>query len=157
MALERLDYGSPEGCLAQGQHRNVISGVGATRTLTAEESGSLCLWDRAAGNIYTLPTPVAGMQFEFRTTVLQTSGTNEIKTSAATVFLGGSVMIGSLTVAESGDVFQANLAATVKLATNATTTGGLVGGSIWVTAISTTVWSIEGDLVGSGTTETPFA
>jgi len=155
--IERISYGGSKGSLQLGAHRNVIQGVGATRTLAAKESGSLCLFDRAAGNIYTLPVPVEGMQFEFRVSVLQTSGANEIKTNSAAVFIGGSVMIGSLTVAESADVFQADPAATVKVTTNATTSGGLVGGSIWVTAISATVWSITGSLVGSGTTGTPFA
>lgn len=155
--LERLSYDSPDGCIATGIHREVIQSVGATRTLLAEESGSLCLFDRAAGNVYTLPTPVEGMTFEFSTTVLLTSNAYKFITAASTQFLVGSVMGGSLTVADSGDVFQADGTTIVALSMNGSTTGGLVGGSIKVTAISTTQWVVEGDFVGSGTLATPFA
>src|SRR5258708_2613530 len=51
-----------------GESRVVISGQGATKTLTAGDSGSLCLFDRAAGIVYTLPTGAAGLWFEFMTT-----------------------------------------------------------------------------------------
>ena len=71
-ALESLNYRSPNGCIATGIHRQVIQGVGATRTLLAEESGALCVFDVATGVIFTLPTPVEGMQFEFIVTVAVT-------------------------------------------------------------------------------------
>ena len=47
--IERISYGGPTGSLQLGEHRQVIQGVGATRTLLAKESGALCLLDRAAG------------------------------------------------------------------------------------------------------------
>lgn len=155
--LERLSYGGPAGSIATGLHRQVIDGVGATRTLLAEESNALCLFDRAAGNVYTLPAPVAGMQFEFRVTAAVTSNAAKVITNSASVFLIGSVMGGSLTVADSGDVFQANGTTHVALSMSGSTTGGLVGGSITFTAISSTQWSVEGDFVGSGTLADPFA
>lgn len=155
--LERLNYDSADGCIATGLHREVIQSVGATRTLLAEESGALCLFDRAAGVVYTLPTPVEGMQFEFSTTVLLTSNAYKVITAAATQFIIGSVMAGSLTVADSGDVFQANGTTHVAISMGGSTTGGLVGGKIKLTAISTTQWVIEGDIVGSGTLADPFA
>ena len=155
--LERLNYDSPDGCIATGLHREVIQSVGATRTLLAEESNALCLFDRAAGVVFTLPAPVEGMQFEFRTTVLLTSNVYKVTTNSSSVFLVGSVMGGSLTVAEAGDVFQADGTTHVAMSMNATTTGGLVGGSVTFTAISATQWSVEGDFVGAGTLTTPFA
>lgn len=155
--LERLGYDSADGCIATGLHREVIQSVGATRTLLAEESGALCLFDRAAGNVYTLPTPVEGMQFEFSATVAVTSNAYKVITAAATQFIIGSVMAGSLTVADSGDVFQADGTTHVAISMAGSTTGGLVGGSFKLTAISTTQWLIEGDIVGSGTLATPFA
>jgi hypothetical protein len=155
--LERLSYDGPSGCIATGLHREIIQGVGATRTLLAEESNALCLFDRAAGVVYTLPTPVEGMQFEFSATVAVTTNAYKIITAAGTQFLIGSVMAGSLTVADSGDVFQANGTTHVAISMNGSTTGGLVGGSITLTAISATQWRIEGDIVGSGTLADPFA
>lgn len=155
--LERLNYGSADGCIATGVHRQVIQSVGATRTLLPEESGALCLFDRAAGNVFTLPAPVEGMQFEFSTTVAVTSNAAKVITNSASVFLIGSIMGGSLTVADSGDVFQGDGSTHVSVSMNGSTTGGLVGGSIKFTAISSTQWLVEGDYVGSGTLATPFA
>ena len=156
-SLESLNYRGPSGCIATGLHRQVIDGVGATRTLLAEESGSLCLFDAAAGNVYTLPAPVAGMQFEFRNTVAVTSNAAKFITNSASVFLVGSLMSGSLTVADSGDVFQADGTTIRAVSMAGSTTGGLIGGSMTITAISSTQWSIEGDFVGSGTLATPFS
>jgi hypothetical protein len=156
-SLERLGYGGPGGCIATGQHREVIAEAVATRTLLAEESGALCLFDRAAGVVYTLPAPVKGMQFEFSTTVLITSNAAKVITNSAAVFLIGSLMGGSLTVADSGDVFQGDGSTHVSVSMNGSTTGGLVGGSMKFTAISSTQWLVEGDFVASGTVATPFA
>ena len=155
-ALERLSYGGPDGNIATGAHRQVIDGVGATRTLLADESDALCLFDRAAGVVYTLPAPVAGMQFEFSATVAVTSNAYKVVTNSASVFIVGSVTAGSLTVADSGDVFQANGTTHRAISMAGSTTGGLVGGSIRLTAISSTQWVISGDIVGSGTLADPF-
>ena len=156
--LERVNYDSADGCIATGIHREVIQSVGATRTLLAEESGALCLFDRAAGVVYTLPTPVEGMQFEFSTTVLVTSNSYKVITATpASQFIIGSLMGGSLTVADSGDTFQADGTTHVAITMGGSTTGGLVGGSFKLTAISTTQWLVEGDFVASGTVATPFA
>lgn len=154
-SLPRATPGGPVASL--GAHRQVIDGVGATRTLAPEESGALCLFDRAAGVVYTLPPPVVGMQFEFRATVAVTSNAYKVITNSASVFIVGSLMAGSLTVADSGDVFQGDGTTHVAVSSAGSTTGGLIGGSFTVTAISSTKWSIEGDIVGSGTLATPFA
>jgi hypothetical protein len=156
-SLERLSYGGPSGCIATGLHREVIAEAVATRTLLPEESGALCLFDRAAGVVYTLPAPVKGMQFEFDVSVAVTSNAHKVITNAATVFLLGAVISGNLTVAASGDVFQANGSTHVSISMNGTDTGGLVGGRLKFTAISSTVWYVEGLVVGSGTNADPFA
>ena len=154
---KQLGGRNPDGVNVPGIHREVISGEGATRTLKAKESGALCLFDRAAGIVYTLPAPVLGMEFEFRVTTLITSNAAKVITDSASVFIVGSVMGGSLTVADSGDVFQANGTTHVAISSNGSTTGGLVGGSYKLTAISSTQWSIEGTFIGSGTLADPFA
>ena len=152
--IERTSYGGSTGSLALGKHRQVIQGVGATRTLLAKESGALCLFDAAAGNIYTLPTPVEGMKFSFQQTVLVTSLAARVSTSAATVFIGGAVESGTL--AAILDIFQADPGATVAITSDGATKGGLIGSSYTLTAISSTVWVISGFLVCSGTPATPF-
>lgn len=155
--LEQLGYGGPSGCIAKGLHRQVIQSEGATRQLLAEESGALCIFDRAAGIVFTLPAPVEGMQFEFEATVAVTSNAYKVITNAATVFLIGAVMIGSLTVAESGDVFQGNGTSHVAVSMGGSTTGGLIGSKLKFTAISSTQWIVEGIAVGAGTLADPFA
>lgn len=155
--LERLNYDAPDGCIATGLHREIIQSVGATRTLLAEESNALCLFDRAAGVVFTLPAPVEGMQFEFLATVAVTSNAYKVITNSASVFLLGAVMGGSLTVADSGDVFQANGTTHRAISMAGSTTGGLVGTRFKVTCVSATQWLIEGGYVGSGTLADPFA
>jgi len=156
--LERLGYGSPAGCIATGQHQQVISGVGATRTLLPEESGSLCLFDRAAGVVYTLPTPVEGMKFEFATTVTITS--NAAKTITATIasqFILGT-MFGYTTDATEIDGFSADGSTHVAISSNGSTTGGVIGDRYTLTAISATQWLVEGSIFcGTSTPATPFA
>lgn len=155
--LEQLGYNGPGGSVVNGLHRRVIQSVGATRTLLPKESGSLCLLDRAAGVVYTLPTPVEGMQFEFLATVAVTSNAYKVITAAATQFLLGGIIMGDVTVAQSGDYFEANGSTHVAISANGSTTGGLIGERYVVTAISTTQWVIHGVCHGAGTLADPFA
>lgn len=152
--IQRVSYGGPTGALQLGKHRQVIQSVGATRTLLAKESGALCLFDVATGNIYTLPTPVEGMKFEFLQTVAVSSNASKVVTSAATVFMLGAVCSGKL--APGMDVFQADGSTIVGISMAGSTTGGLIGSQFTLTAISTTQWVITGYIVGSGTLATPF-
>lgn len=158
--LERLDYGSPNGCLAKGIHREVISGKGNTTTayaLTKGMSGSLCLFDAADGVIYTLPEPEVGLQFDFLVTVAGTSNAYSIDTDAATTFIGGGVAAVSTTVAEGGDSFPADIAATVSCDLDSDLTGRLVGTTLSIVCLSSTTWGISGTIHGVGTLATPFA
>lgn len=155
--LERLSYGAPAGCIATGQHRQVISGEGATRTLLAEESGALCLFDRAAGIVYTLPAPAVGMRFEFLVTTAVTSNAHKVITNAATTFMVGGVIMGDVTIATSGDFFEADGTTIVALSADGSTKGGLLGERYTLTCISSTQWAIEGVCHGAGTLATPFA
>ena len=156
--LERLGYGSPAGCIATGQHKQVISGVGATRTLLPEESGALCLFDRAAGVVYTLPTPVEGMKFEFATTVTITSNAAKTITGTpASQFILGA-MFGYTTDATEIDGFSADGSTHVAISSNGSTTGGVIGDRYTLTAISATQWLVEGNIFcGTSTPATPFA
>lgn len=152
---EQVSYG---GAASQhcGVHRQIIGDAVATRTLTAKESGALCLFDRAAGVVYTLPPPVIGMQFEFMTTVTITSNAAKVITDAATTFLLGVVdmlIAGSATTLAAA----ANGTTHVAISSNGTTTGGVIGDRFRVTAISSTQWVIDGQVSGSGSIATPFA
>ncbi len=153
--FEQVGY---NGGLSQqrGAARAIIGEAVATRTLTAKESGALCLFDRAAGVVYTLPTPVIGMQFEFATTVTITSNAAKVITSAGTEFLLGAldmvIVASATTLAATG-----NGTTHRAISSNGTTTGGVIGDRYRLTAISSTQWLVDGILSGSGSLATPFA
>ena len=143
--------------IALPNFKTVISGVGATKTLTDSDNGALCLLDRAAGVVYTLPKPRVGLEFDFLVTVAVTSNAHKVITNAATTFLVGGVIMGDVTVAQSGDYFEANGTSHVAISAAGTTTGGLLGERYKVTCINGTQWAIHGVCHGAGTLATPFA
>lgn len=160
-ALEQLGTNSTLGSVAPGLHRKVIQSIGTTeRQLKPEESGSLIILDASDQITIRLPTPVAGMVFEFLTTISVTSSdTHKIITKTiATEFLLGGIDSSSTAVAEGGDTFTAVTGDSfVAIESNGTTTGGLLGQKFTLTAISSTRWSVSGLLCGTGTLATPFA
>lgn len=153
---EQLSYAPPGGSMWRGQAKQIISDGVATRTLLPKEAGAICCFDSASGVVYTLPPPVAGMTFSFATTTTITSNAAKIITDAATTFLLGAVSLvnDAATTAES---FLANGTTIRAVSSNGTTTGGVAGDFYTVTALSSTVWFIEGQLINSGTAATPFA
>ena len=155
---EQLGGNPPDGTVAPGLHQEVIQSVGATRDLRPDESGSLCLFDSAAGVVYTLPPPVVGMKFDFMTSVAITSNSAKVVTNTiASEFILGTIF-GYTTDATEIDGFEANGSTHVSVASNGTTTGGDLGGRYTLTAISTTQWLITGNVFcGTATPSTPFA
>lgn len=136
---------------------NVISGQGATRSLSANESGSLCLFDRAAGIVYTLPTAKVGTYFDFFITTTITSNSAKVITGAGTEFILGAVNSVDTDTSNAEVGFVANGSTHVAITQNGTTTGGIKGTSFRLTCVSSAIWKIEGNVLGSGTVATPFA
>lgn len=134
---------------------NTISGQGATATLTAAQSGSQVLFDRAAGIIYTLPAPQVGLSFQFVITTSITSNNAKVITDAGTTFLIGSVF--NAVAAGTGTQFIGDGTSHLAITQNGTTTGGLKGTVFYAYCVSSTLWAIEGTVLGSGTVATPFA
>lgn len=153
---EQLSYGSPSLSMQRAKAFQVISDGVATRTLTTKEAGALCVLDSAAGVVYTLPTPIAGMTFDFFVSVSRTSNAHKIITNLATEFLVGAVSLVN-NAATTAEAFGADGTTIRSLSSNGTTTGGIIGDRYTVTAISATQWAITGVLVNSGTAATPFA
>lgn len=153
---EQVSYGAPGLSMHRAKAVQVISDVVATRTLTAKEAGALCVFDSAAGVVYTLPTPIAGMTFDFVVSVSRTSNAHKIITNLATEFLVGAVSLVN-SGATTAQAFAADGTTIRALSSNGTTTGGLIGDRYTVTAISATQWAITGVLVNTGTAATPFA
>lgn len=153
---EQLGYSGPNLSMHRGKATQVIGEAAATRTLTRKESGATCLFDLAAGVVYTLPAPVIGMEFEFLTTVSCTSNAHKIITDSSATFLLGEVFMYT-TATASGAGFAFNGTTHVAVSSNGSTTGGLIGSKINLKAISSTQWLITGAMVGSGTIVTPAA
>lgn len=144
----------PSGAVS-GQKNNVISGQGATATLTAAQSGSVVLFDSAAGIVYTLPAPVVGLYFDFVITVSITSNNAKVITDTGTTLLTGQVL--NAVAAGTSTTFIANGSTHIAITQNGTTTGGLIGTQFRMTCVSTTDWNVTGTILGSGTIATPFA
>jgi hypothetical protein len=156
-SLPRVIPGGPAAVL--GAVRQVIDGVGATRTLAPEESGALCEFDRAAGIVYTLPATSAqtiGLTYEFIVVTTVTSNAAKIITADASTFLVGAV-VSANSGATTTTAYAANGTTIRALSSNGTTTGGTVGDRYRVTCISANQWAIDGVIVCTGTAATPFA
>jgi len=137
--------------------QNVISGSGATRTLNENESGSLCLFDRAAGIVFTLPTAKAGTWFDFVITTSVTSNAAKVITAAGTELLIGGYTNVDTDTSNAVAVFDGNGSTHVSVSMNGTTTGGLQGTKLRFTCLSSTRWMVEGIVRGSGVVATAFA
>lgn len=135
----------------------VIDGLGATRTLLAEESGSLIIADRAAGITLTLPAPEKGLSFDLVVKTSITSNSLKVITDAGTTLLIGQVSSNDTDTSGAAVYFAANGSTHIAITQNGTTTGGLIGTRLKFTCVSTTQWLVEGIVNGSGTVATPFA
>lgn len=137
--------------------RNLISGQGATRTLNENESGSLCLFDRAAGIVFTLPTAKVGAYFDFVVTTTVTSNAAKVITGAGTELLIGGYTNVDTDTSNAVAVFTGNGSTHVAVSMNGTSTGGRQGTVLRFTCLSATLWQVEGMMMGSGVVATAFA
>lgn len=146
-----------------GNRLTATASGGTTRTLTAANSGSLNLFDSAAGITYTLPAPVVGLYYDFIWTTLQTSSAHVVVTDAGTTFLQGSVaMLSGENVTPSATLgpkqFAGNGSSHIKTTTNGTTTGGGIGGWMRFVCTAATLWTVTGVINSpSGSIATPFS
>ena len=158
--VERLDTGDTEGCKYRGYFREVLT---PTQTdlvptiLTASQSGALCINGSAEGGEWTLPAAEAGLWFEFFATVSVTSTELYTVKCATGDFIIGVVVIGSATIGGSGGFHVANGTTHLGITSSGSTTGGLIGDNIILTAISDTQWvPARSVMQGSGTLATPY-
>jgi hypothetical protein len=127
-------------------------------TLTAEESGALCMFSTAAGYTYTLPQITAdniGMWFDFLVTTTITS------VGARTICATGDFLFGSIHQSPDGTAlvaaFAANGTSHLAIDFDGTTKGGYSGDWYRLTAINTTQWAVQGFAIATGTEASPFA
>lgn len=123
----------------------------------ADHDGKVITLNRAAGIAVTLPTPAAGMRFEF---IVQTTftGAASIKSAAGTHLMIGHALMGN--DSDNTVVLWQALAAstydTIDLFGTANSTGGIAGQRIVITGLSTTRWHVEITGDAAGTEATPF-
>lgn len=141
-----------------GRTINVVSGSGATVTLTTAQSGSLVLMDRAAGIVFTLPAPVAGLTFTFLTTVTVTSNTYKVITDAGTTFVAGSLLASSDNLASKSFLGNGTShLATIMNSASSNATGGIIGSVQEWRCTGSTLWNATGIIVASSTPTTAFS
>lgn len=145
------------GAAALTQKHSVISGSGATVTLTAAQSGSVVLFDRAAGIVFTLPTPAAGLYFDFLVNTTVTSNAHKVITATSSQFLLGSLINIDTDSSNAVAAWTADGSTIRAISMNGTTTGGLKGTLFRLVGVSTTIWMVSGIDQGNGVVATPFA
>ena len=137
--------------------KGLISGQGATRPLNVNESGALCLFDRAAGIVYTLPVASPGTFFDFLVTTTITSNAAKVITGAGTELLIGALVNVDTDTSNAVAAWTGNGSTHIAVSMNGTTTGAIAGTKLRFTCLSSTRWMVEGHVLGSGVVATPFA
>lgn len=146
-----------------GTHTGPVVGPAANgaATLVAANSGSLNVFSTLTGDLFTLPTPAPGLQFNFFVAIANTSGAHKVITSGAAIYLLGAIVqntVAATPAANDGPkTFTFNGTTHVAISMNGTTTGGLPGTSFSIRYYSATQWLIEGLVVASGIIATPAA
>lgn len=137
---------------------NIISGSGATASLSENQSGSTVLFDRAAGIVYTLPAAASvGTKYNFVVSTTITSNAAKIITGVGTELLIGSLVNIDTDTSNAVAAWTANGSTHVAISMNGTTTGAISGTNFVVEKVSSTQWVVKGTVHGSGTVATPFA
>ena len=163
-ALNLIDGGIAVGkvSLSAGHLNTVVLSGGGTTTLTAANSGAVCVFDTAGASNFTLPAPELGMYFTFISAITATA---DHVIQAATNdhgFLGGVTFTQlTSTAADQCDAFSAATDGNNDFITlNGSTTGGIAGSIVHCHAILGTsaakTWVVHGSLIGTGNTITPF-
>jgi len=128
----------------------------ATKTLTSADTGTTYGFNRAAGIVVTLPTPAAGITYQFLVETTFT-GAGQIKTATTDGtdgFLGTAFLFDTGEIGETDNFHPASSNDVIDL--GEVEQGWLTGGFIRLTGVNTTTWFVEAFLMGDGTLATPF-
>ena len=139
----------------------------ATKTVTAADTGTTYLLNRAGGIVVTLPTAAAGLQYKFiigttftGTFSIDAAAAVDIFTAASTIIISDKDAPGTVSLKQ----FHADGSDDDKMVMDADTKGRFVGGVIDCLGIATggqssatAVWQMNGFTFGDGTLATPFA
>ena len=132
---------------------------GTALTLTAaSHGGKIIQLDTAAGTTITLPAATgSGTVFKFLVTVLATSNSHIIQTSAGTEHMQGIVHLMDDT-SDNSVAFAAVSGTSDTITLNRSTTGSVTIGEVLIlTDVASTLWLVEGTVSNTGTPATPFS
>ncbi len=132
----------------------VPSLVRTTTAFAPTLSGGVYMLSKVDGLTVALPVITAatvGMRFKFHIGLTCTSVGYVITAGAGSTMLG--MVYGTIAHPDAGNDAQWNIATSTNntLTLGATTACGLAGGWVEFTAVSTTVWAVNGMVLGSGT------
>jgi hypothetical protein len=150
------------GGMPLAYRRKVISGLGATRTLNPDETGSVVVLDKADGITITLPLVTAGAVpgtfFDFMVSVTASGGSYKIITGVGTELLVGSCINCDTDTSDTPAIWKCLVGSSyISINLNGGTTGGLKGDYFRVTNLNSTTWQVTGVTNATGTVATPFA
>ena len=146
-----------------GQRLPIKNLTGTSETLTAAESGKLCLFSDADGAIVTLPDSgdgsLVGVYYDFYISVAATSNVHRINVADTT----NEDIEGYLHVIDADNATAQATAANRALNSDGFdaismdgTTTGTIGTNFRITNIAADRWYVTGHLVATGTPSTPF-
>lgn len=138
----------------------IVSLTSATKTATVMESGTMFVFNRAAGIVLTLPASAdIGTYFDIMVGTTLTSNFYTINTATpASELLVGKIISCATDNSNATTAYPALVGSSyVSVDMDATTTGGVKGDSIRFTKINDTTWEVYGNINASGVVATPFA
>ncbi len=141
------------GGAVKGMNIDVLAD-GSTIAIPAASSGGVYVLDSGAQAVFTLPTAVVGLTYKFVVTVT-TNVVTTVSTNTGDFFIG-SVFQHDVDTTASEVATLADGSADDLITLNGTTTGGLPGSWFEVTAITDTLWMVQGHLMHSGSIADPF-
>jgi len=112
--------------------------------------------DPATGGPGSDPNSPNNMGASF-TFLVETAATTWKIITAASQYLVGSMLVIDTDTTDTVNGFAANGTSIRSVNLNGTTKGGIVGSYVTVTALNSTMWTVSGVVIGSGTIVTPFA
>lgn len=141
--------------------RNIIDVTDATKTISADESGSIILINRPAGITFTLPQGISGLEYTF---YIQQNGTDAYRINTYdldTDYFDGFLQVSNFNTIVPGVsnsmVFGASIANSYEsLLLSSDSKGRLFGGYIHIISKNSNVWQIDGILNGNGVLSHPF-
>jgi hypothetical protein len=123
-------------------------------TLTSAQSGAHCVFDTAAGQLYTLPAAEEGLTFTFQVLVTATSLVHRVACATGDFLLGHFVQSTDGTFVNA--YHAANGSTHLAWEGNGSTKGGMVGDWLRVVGRDTTQWFVYGMGQATGSEATPF-